>query len=1112
MYFICKRLNDSLFNGLCIPLLFVACNSVLAATQTNNAAGFSGEMVPQIGHTQEIVDIIYASNGEFIVTSARDGKVKLWTPDGRLLRTISPNRQIARIALSPNNILIAIATNGGVVELWSAKGRHILNFPRMKVMQFSNLAFSPDQRYLIACSRSSKKEHCQLFDLRGGRLATINITDQGNSTIKDVAISPKGEHIYIAAHQSVFKFDETGQMLKQFKVTDGFLSVIALSPDGQRLATAVAYRSPSMDQSLGKGKLFTHIWDANGNAIAHFPSHSTRDLEFSQDGEWVMSGGAHDNRILIHDKNGEHIRSLKIGKHRVTSPAHVALSPDRKYIVTADHRFKPVSLNVLTTSGKLVKKFNQYTSSFTNMTVAPNSDLIVTTSSDNQIRFWSLDGRLLTSFSSEYDYPALLAIAPNRRYFVSGGKTLSVWNAPGKKISSVDIHKKGGRAVSFTADGQHILTGGADGYVNVIPIGKGKSLRFKAHDGKSVESVAAHPDGQLFATGSIWERVAIWNIKGEKIASYAPPKNTKPPFSNSYAISFSPDGKHLIVATTRKKQQLRVLDLNGTLIRSIDTGNTDSNGAIAISTNGKWLAASVNQNIGLWDLATWEFRGSLEGHQGGIRALAFSKDKHLVSASADGTMRVWNLDNNKSFSIQSNKDEWVIYNKNGYFDASRYGGDLVAVVDGLQAYGVDQLALRYNRPDLIYSETAIGNDDYISHFQNHYRKRANRYDIGNGGANLKLSAPVVQITKHEQESGYVDIEFEATDRRNRVVAVQVYANNVPLYSGLGKNVDNTENHFQERVQLAPGNNKIEVSAFNRSGIESLRAQVDAQYHSNQKGDLYFIGLGVSQYQDAELNLKYAHKDVEDMNAIMRRYKNHFNRIHSLPLTDNRATRNALKEIREFLAQATVKDTVVMLVSGHGSYDLGEKATYYYISHETDVNDLSNTAIAFSDLEGLMSGIKPRKKLLLLDTCESGEMDGDSLANIQATVGANNLSVRTSKLFREQRKSNRRTYLYARDRYIYNDLSRRTGTIIFSSSLAEEVSIESSAIENGVFTEAILQILSTPKADTNNDGYLSMNEIETGVKAWVSKATLDTQHPEITRDNVYQEFKLPLLSK
>ena len=53
--------------------------------------------------------------------------------------------------------------------------------------------------------------------------------------------------------------------------------------------------------------------------------------------------------------------------------------------------------------------------------------------------------------------------------------------------------------------------------------------------------------------------------------------------------------------------------------------------------------------------------------------------------------------------------------------------------------------------------------------------------------------------------------------------------------------------------------------------------------------------------------------------------------------ENRAT---LEKVRRFLSGAGVDDTVVLLVSGHGAYDLGRSATYYFLSHEAKPKKLA----------------------------------------------------------------------------------------------------------------------------------------------------------------------------
>ena len=63
----------------------------------------------------------------------------------------------------------------------------------------------------------------------------------------------------------------------------------------------------------------------------------------------------------------------------------------------------------------------------------------------------------------------------------------------------------------------------------------------------------------------------------------------------------------------------------------------------SVAQHGRTLAgASDNGTVRLWDTASGQPAGPLEGHTGPVRAVAFSRDRRtLVSASDDGTVRLW---------------------------------------------------------------------------------------------------------------------------------------------------------------------------------------------------------------------------------------------------------------------------------------------------------------------------------------------------------------------------------------------------------------------------------------------------------------------------------------
>ena len=209
--------------------------------------------------------------------------------------------------------------------------------------------------------------------------------------------------------------------------------------------------------------------------------------------------------------------------------------------------------------------------------------------------------------------------------------------------------------------------------------------------------------------------------------------------------------------------------------------------------------------------------------------------------------------------------------------------------------------------------------------------------------------------------------------------------------------------------------------------------------------------------------------------------------------DEEVSKDGIAAAKELFLRAKPEDTVVLFVAGHGVHARDAASTYYFVAHDTDARTLASTGVPFEALEDLLQGIKPLKKLFLLDTCESGESDIEDVGRKSAPQGKRASASRQLVLDGAPAGTGATAgplplAKLREERFIYNDLARRSGAVVFSSSRGSEVSLEDDSIRNGYFTEATIEALVTGRADTNHDGDVSTDELRRFVVARVASMT------------------------
>jgi hypothetical protein len=229
------------------------------------------------GARNELMDVAFSADGQWIAGGCRDG-ARVWdTATGNEAFVISGRGWVARLAFSPDGRRLA-AGGPSIIAVWDVVNRKEIALLKGHTGSVSGIVYSPDGTVLASAGNDRT---IRLWDAAsGGELLTIRVH---TSPVQTIAFSPDGRRLISASlDRTVRLWDSaSGECLLTLNGHTAGVHCVAFSPDGRRAVSC------GLDRTV-------KVWDlqtAQEVLTLHGHTGAVFGVAFSPDGRRLASTG-----------------------------------------------------------------------------------------------------------------------------------------------------------------------------------------------------------------------------------------------------------------------------------------------------------------------------------------------------------------------------------------------------------------------------------------------------------------------------------------------------------------------------------------------------------------------------------------------------------------------------------------------------------------------------------------------------------------------------------------------------------------------------------------------------------------------------------------------------
>jgi WD40 repeat protein len=611
-----------------------------------------------VAHPGPVSGVSFNAAGSMVYTTGPDGTLRFWTLPPTPSKPLTPKFEAPISVLSLSSDGSQIVTGAGKVVRLSTTNTLQQKREFIGATGAIRSVAASAGGALVAAGTDDKR----LLLWKDKEVALVNLPAHAGA-VTGVAFNQGGNQLASVGKDGVLRLWSVPPAAPREVVHPDAVVASGLSGDGLRLLTAAAdktLRLYKLDNPKTPERQFMGLAGAAG-AVA-----------LSADGKAFVSGGA--DGTIRHWTSAKAEPNGVVGAHSAALISLQSVGADRFLSSSADGTVKlwqtaPAQKNAVLSHAGAVSA----------AVLSADGAKLVTGCDDKQVRIWTLaTGAIERTLPGPTLAVSCVAINTKGGRIAAGSadKSVYVWEAGGKlamkspalsaavtgvaltgdgkqvvaaladgsvrvldvmtskEVKSLAAHKSAASALAITPRGDQVVSAGADGTVTLGPLAGGAAVATIPR-GSPVTSLALSSDGLRVAVGGADKGVKVYALPSGKLES------TIATDAEVRGLSFGADNKRLAVAGGDGKT--RLFDAAGALEESF--AQEGAVNAVAFAADGKTVfTAGADKSARRWSPAlVWQDRHDAAAS----RAVMNGRGDRVVSAGADGMVKVWNATDGK---------------------------------------------------------------------------------------------------------------------------------------------------------------------------------------------------------------------------------------------------------------------------------------------------------------------------------------------------------------------------------------------------------------------------------------------------------------------------------